>query len=442
MFSTNDTIVAIATPPGRGAIGVVRLSGPHAQDIASQLLRIQRPLPPRLATLARLSAHGVSDDVVATFFPGPRSYTGDDVLELSAHGSDAVLHAIVEAAVARGARLARPGEFTLRAYLNGKLDLVQAEAVADLIEAATPLQARAAFEQLDGTLTAALAGIDQALFELEAELEASVDFPDEGYHFIDPPTLIARLRSITAGVGALLTTSERGRVIRDGVRVVIAGPPNVGKSRLFNALVGANRSIVSTIAGTTRDMVTESVDLQGLRVTLVDTAGLVESADPIEREGVTRARGAADNADLVIVVADGSVERTDSSIAIPAERCVCVASKSDLPQRWSDPRFLPVSAESGDGLEALASRICVTVAGDERLKDTPTVSNLRHIALLEQARGVLTRLLDGLIASGVPSEEFVLLDLCAARQCLAEIAGRRGDDEMLEHIFARFCIGK
>src|SRR5262245_10728465 len=260
MFSPDDTIVAIATPPGRGGIGVVRISGPTARDIALAILEHRRPLGPRVATFTRVrfrSGDRGADEVVATYFPEPHSYTGQDVLEISAHGSPVVLHGIVRSAIAAGARLAEPGEFTLRAFLNGKRDLVRAEAVADLVDAATPLQARVAFDQLQGTLTARIGGIDSTLFDLIARLEASLDFPDEGYHFIEPAQLTDAIATIVGEIDRLLADGTRGRMIREGATVVIVGRPNTGKSSIFNTLVGGDRAIVTSIAGTTRDLVTE-----------------------------------------------------------------------------------------------------------------------------------------------------------------------------------------
>ncbi len=242
------------------------------------------------------------DQAVVTFFPAPASYTGDDVVEISAHGSPVVLQQIVSAAIDAGARLAEPGEFTLRAFLNGRVDLMQAEAVADLIDAATPLQARAAFDQLEGTLTCAIRAIDATLFDLIARLEASVDFPEEGYHFVDPDAIAREIDAVLLTTGALLDEGRRGRLLREGLQVAIVGRPNVGKSTLFNALVGAPRAIVTDVPGTTRDLVTEVIDLEGLRVTLVDTAGLREAADAIEAEGVARSRQSTEVADLVLQV--------------------------------------------------------------------------------------------------------------------------------------------
>src|SRR5439155_4900460 len=280
LFSVNDKTVAIATPSDRGGIGVVRASGSEAGSIARRLLTHRGALEPRYATRTKIRltapdrgdggpparsafATDAFDHVVATYFPAPASYTGDDVLELSAHGSPVVLHAIVMAAVACGARLANPGEFTLRAFLNGRIDLMQAEAVADLIDAATPLQAQAAFDQLDGTLTRTIAGLDATLFDLIAGLEASIDFPEEGYHFLEPAALARSVDDLIARTGALIADASRGRLIREGLQVAIVGRPNAGKSSLFNALAGASRAIVAAAPGTTRDLVTEVIDLDG-----------------------------------------------------------------------------------------------------------------------------------------------------------------------------------
>jgi tRNA modification GTPase len=359
VFSTADTIVAIATPPGRGGIGVVRISGPEATRIASTLLTREHPLEPRRATFtrARIDTHSktaTTDDVVVTLFAAPHSYTAEDVIEISAHGSPVVLHAIVRNAMAAGARLAEPGEFTLRAFLNGKVDLVQAEAVADLIDAATPLQARVACDQLHGTVTARIGALDGVLFDLIARLEASLDFPDEGYHFVEPSQVAALVGGVIDQLDELLSHAQRGRVIREGLTVVIAGRPNVGKSSIFNNLTGFERAIVTPIAGTTRDLISERVDINGLAVTLVDTAGAQESDDVVEREGVARGAKARVVADLVLFVLDRSEGLTPSDVALLA-----------------DSRSVPL-----------------------------------------------------------------------ARSCFDEVVGVRTPDDLLVHIFERFCIGK
>ena len=438
-FSTADTIVAEATPPGRGGIGVVRLSGPRAQAVAGALITHDGPLQPRHATFTKIV--DAIDQVVATFFPAPHSYTGEDVVELSAHGSPVVLRAIVAAALARGARLAEPGEFTLRAFLSGRIDLMQAEAVNDLIEAATPLQARTAFDQLDGTLTRAIGGIDATLFDLMAGLEASIDFPEEGYHFVEPGALAQAIDGLMEQSAALLGDARRGRLIREGLQIAIAGAPNVGKSSLFNALAGASRAIVTDVPGTTRDLVTESVDIAGLRVTLVDTAGLRDTDDPIESEGVARARQALAVADLVLRVEDRSTARRGGEDVLFG-KVLYVANKADLAPAWDDEGAVAVSAVTGEGLDELRRRIAAALDA-EPLRDRPAMTNVRHIALVERAYQALSRARVAAFADGASlSEEFVLADLTDARAALEEISGRRAPDDLLEHIFAKFCIGK
>src|SRR4051812_21864609 len=339
MFATDDTIVAIATPPGRGGIGVVRLSGPAASPIACALTG-RESFEGRRATLTTVSAEsGAIDRAVVTFFPAPHSYTGEDVVELSAHGSPVVLDAIVAAAIAAGARLANPGEFTLRAYLRARIDLVQAEAVAELIDAVTPLQARVAFDQLEGTLTSRLRAMDAALLEVIAPLEASLDFPDEGYHFVTPRQTAETLARTLASLEALLADATRGRMIREGLTVAIVGRPNAGKSSLFNRLAGAARAIVTDVPGTTRDLLTERVDICGVPFTIVDTAGRRETAgDAIEEEGISRARQAGSAADVVIVVLDRSAALTSDDRLLLDETAkrprVLTASKSDLASAW------------------------------------------------------------------------------------------------------------
>jgi tRNA modification GTPase len=477
MFSITDTIAAIATPPGRGGLGVVRLSGPEAHSIARCLIGREHDLEPRHATfsLVRLKSRATGDtqlpaatpenhspvaaafsltnrsgdafdQVVATYFPAPASYTGDDVVELSAHGSPVVLRAIVSAAIAAGARLAEPGEFTLRAFVNGRIDLMQAEAVADLIDAVTPLQARAAFDQLQGTLTRTIGAIDAALFDLIARLEASVDFPEEGYHFVDPETLATAVDALIERTGSLLIDARRGRLVREGLQIAIVGKPNVGKSSLFNALVGTSRAIVTDRPGTTRDLVTEVVDLDGLRVTLVDTAGLRETSDSIETEGIERARQAQRVSDLILVVLDGANPLDDDDRQVIAQtydyKSLIVSNKSDLEAAWSRPDAIRASAKTLGGIPELRQAI-VSALDVEPLRDCPEITNVRHIALVQQAHDALRRGRSAAFNDDESlSEEFVLADLQEARAAFEAIVGRRADDEMLSHIFARFCIGK
>jgi tRNA modification GTPase len=449
MFSTDDTIVAIATPPGRGGIGVVRLSGPAAAAIASTLTA-RDGFAPRHATLATVAAaDGVPiDQAVVTHFPAPHSYTGDDVVEVSAHGSPVVLEAIVRAAIAAGARLANPGEFTFRAYLNGRIDLLQAEAVGELIDAVTPLQARVAFDQLDGTLTARLREMDRTLLDLIAPLEASLDFPEEGYHFISPSDAAGRLSEIRASLDALLADAARGKMIREGLTVAILGRPNAGKSSLFNRLAGAARAIVTDVPGTTRDLLTERVDIGGVPFTIVDTAGQRAGAgDAIEEEGISRARQAGEAADLVLLVLDRSRPPDDDDRALleqtASRRRVVVASKSDLPAAWQPAAAgaLEVSSLTDEGIDLLRAALSAAAgAGDLVLRDRAPIANMRHAALLEKARDAVARAAAA-AAGGVP-EECILADLHEARGRFDEITGARPQDEVLRVIFERFCIGK
>jgi tRNA modification GTPase len=475
VFSTQDTIVAIATPPGRGGIGIVRLSGPDAQAIVRTLVAREASFAPRHATMAvirlkpdptqtpgppqtlvgsgldRIPASAQTDtaaidQVIVTCFPAPASYTGDDVVELSAHGSPVVLNAIVSAAMSAGARLAEPGEFTLRAFLNGRMDLMQAEAVADLVNAVTPLQARSAFDQLQGTLTRAIGEIDAALFDLVARLEASIDFPEEGYHFVDPSSLAEAIDGIIDRTRSLLADGKRGRLVREGLQIAIVGRPNVGKSSLFNELVGASRAIVTDVPGTTRDLVAETVDLDGLRVTLVDTAGLRDTDDVVEAEGVRRSTGAASVSDLILIVSDGSQPLQDADRDIFRQfidkKALIVINKQDLGLLWGRDGAIPVSAATGAGVNELRTRIFESL-DFEVIADRPALTNARHMALVERAHDSLLRARTAALADGGSlSEEFVLADLQDARAALEEITGKRAPEELLTHIFARFCIGK
>jgi tRNA modification GTPase len=464
VFATDDTIVAIATPVGRAGLGVIRVSGPGARDVAGQLIARKKPLAPRHATLATVldlteasaatttaevtvSSASSLDSVVVTFFPGPGSYTGQDTVEISAHGSPVVLERIVASAVRAGARMAQPGEFTLRAYVNGRLDLVQAEAVGDLIDAVTPTQVRQAFDQLSGTLTGAIRGIGDRLYALIVRLEASLDFPDEGYHFVETSQLASELAGVHRDIQSLLAGARRGRVIREGRQVVLVGGPNVGKSSLFNAIVGAERAIVTPVAGTTRDLVTERCEIEGSPITLVDTAGLREGAELVEQEGIRRARGAASVAAVALVVLDRSrpLEETVHAIAETAglSSRILVANKSDLVAAWdggelNEPCFA-VSAVTGAGLGSLRRALVGALSGEETT-EAPRVSNVRHIGLLEKADVCVCRAKDQ-AATRAP-EELLLADIHEARAALDEVVGRRTPDDVLASIFGEFCIGK
>jgi tRNA modification GTPase len=397
---------------------------------------------------------------VATSFPAPNSYTGDDVVEVSGHGSPVILRGIVAAAVECGARVAEPGEFTLRAFLNGRIDLMQAEAVADLVDAVTPLQARTAFDQLEGTLTRAIGEIDAALFDLIARLEASVDFPEEGFHFVQRGEIASALDLLLERTSALLRDARRGQLIRDGLQVAIVGRPNVGKSSVFNVLLGASRAIVADVPGTTRDLVTDAVDLGGLRVTLIDTAGLRDTNDFVEAEGVARSRQAMTVADLVIVVIDVDDIDVDSLPRPLGDRTIVVRNKIDLmgirdSAELAKPGTVLVSAKTGAGVDELRRAIAAALSAAPDVpdvanvpdldvqRDRPGITNIRHADLVARAQRAMARARDTALAcDGAMSEEFVLADLQEARVALEEITGRRAPDDLLQHIFSRFCIGK
>ncbi len=327
---------------------------------------------------------------------------------------------------------------------------MQAEAVADLIDAVTPLQVRAAFDQLEGTLTTAIAMIEAELFDLSARLEASLDFPDEGYHFVEPGEAAAALTRVRQRIDDLLADAARGRMVREGVQVAIVGAPNVGKSSLFNALLSANRAIVTPIPGTTRDLLTERADVRGLSIALVDTAGIRDSGDVVEQEGVRRARQAAEIADLVLLVLDRSRPQSADDDALlsstTARPRLIVLNKIDLPPAWASEAIVDVvavSVKTGAGLDTLAERMALMLGASEERRDQPLVTNVRHAALLERARDALSRALAALdTSSGTIPEEFLLADLQEAAAHLQEITGRRSTEDLLRHIFERFCIGK
>jgi tRNA modification GTPase len=415
VHAVDDTIVAVATPAGRGGVAMARLSGPAAHRIALALAGRIRPLAARRATRARLGGLDVADDALLTYFPSPASYTGEDVVEISTHGSPVVMAAVLAGATARGARSARAGEFTLRAFLNGKLDLVQAEAVQALVDAVSPAQARQAVGHLEGALSAALARVGTRIRELHLRLEASIDFPEEGYHFIDGAAAAIAVRELRAEVATLVDGANQARPVHDGFVVVVAGAPNVGKSSVFNALVGGERAIVTPIAGTTRDLVSEHVLLGDAHLRLVDTAGVRRALDAVEQEGVRRATGAAATADLVLVVLDRSRPLDEHGA------------------------MTTVSALTGRGIGDLAGELAARATPPE----DPLVVNERQRARLRDALDHLDHACAAMdAAGGAVAEEFLAADLVRAQQALDELTGTRAADDVLAEIFAKFCIGK
>jgi tRNA modification GTPase len=443
---TTDTIAALATPFGPGAIAVLRLSGPQAGEVGAKALRKFQAAKAQANSVARdavLDANGaVIDDVLVTWFQGPRSYTGEDVLEISAHGGVLVTRKVLECLLRCGARSADPGEFTQRAFLNGKMDLTQAEAVMDVISAQTDLALRAAQVQLEGRIGEETEGLRQEVLGIVAHVEAYIDFPDED---IDPDTgkaLVDRLVQAEARIGALLDTAEQGRILREGVRTVIIGTPNVGKSSLLNRLLGYERAIVSETPGTTRDTVEEVVNIGGIPVRLIDTAGLRESSDEIEQRGMARARAQVETADLVIEVCDASLPPGDRE-TLNCPHQLLVLNKSDLPEdpAWAGVAGLRISCSSGEGVEGLVEAVRTELSfGQGSWGQEAVAINSRHQACLRRAAQGLQAGRDQM--AGGASIEFAALDLREGLDAIGEVAGRVDADEILGEIFGNFCIGK
>lgn len=453
-----DTIAAIATPPGEGAVALLRVSGPEAVAIAARACH--RPAGRTLAGTEARRAYRATvrdvdgatlDEVLVTRFVSPASYTGEDVVEISGHGGPLVARRILEAIVSAGARVAGPGEFTQRAFLNGKLDLTQAEAVMDLIRAHSDLALRAANEQLAGGLGRRIESLRENLLNLVAHIEAYIDFPDED---ITPETgaaLLARLDDARAQVAALLDTARPGRILREGLRTAIVGEPNVGKSSLLNALAGRDRAIVSALPGTTRDTIEEFVSVRGLALRLIDTAGLRESADPVEREGIERARRELAGADLVLQVVDAS-QPPESTAPLPAAADAeqvrfVVVNKIDLGmhQAWREQGEAPrlcVSCVTGSGIDRLGEEIVARVAGGTLRSSSGAQAaiNVRHRDCLLRASVSLERARETLLAGESP--EFVAVDLRAALNAAGEVVGGTDAEDILDRIFATFCLGK
>ena len=457
----DDTIAAISTPFGEGAIAVIRLSGKRAVAIADEVFRSKiKPsqLPSRVQQFGKIADGGdVIDDVLLSVFRAPASYTGEEVVEINCHGGILVSRRILTLLLERGARPANPGEFTQRAFLNGKMDLTQAEAVMDLIKAQTSLALRAATEQLEGKLGEKIWSIREKLLGLLAHVEAFIDFPDED---IDPDTgelLLKNLDQIREHIAALLRTADQGRILREGVRTVIYGEPNVGKSSLLNLLLGYERAIVSETPGTTRDTIEEVINLRGIPLRLVDTAGLRESHDAIEREGIARTLKNIERADLVLRVADASTPAIDLRKAesqekeltdflpscLPAQKTLLVLNKADLGEHesWRGIDAVRISCKTNAGLDALADTIFSRVMlGDVHFADHAIAINARHQACLKTAAHFADAARSA-IAESV-SAEFIAVELRAALDAVGEVVGKADTEELLGKIFSTFCIGK
>jgi tRNA modification GTPase len=442
-----DTIAAISTPLGKGGIGVLRVSGPEARAIASRICDAVDWIPRHAHFVTvRAGDGGILDQGLATWFPAPHSYTGEETVELSLHGSPVVLRACLERLCAAGARLAEPGEFTLRAFLNGRLDLPRAEAVRDLIEATTLYQARVAAQQIAGSVSKRLAAPKTELLELIALLEAGIDFAEDDVSVAPAEEIVRRLDSIETQVARLIRGFAYGKLVHDGVTLAIVGKPNAGKSSLFNRLLGQDRAIVTEIPGTTRDTISETASIQGVPVRLLDTAGVRESDDPVESQGIERTRRALADADLTLVVLDLSrpLEAADHELLAAAStgRHLIAANKCDLPPRANIVSgAIPVSALTGEGFDALTERIAAAIQPEDTgAREEGFITSLRHEQLLRECAQYLAKARDA-ARDGIP-HEMILLDLYAALRPVDAITGATTADDILNRIFATFCIGK
>ncbi len=449
-MTTGDTIVAIATPGGVGGLGVVRISGNSSRGIAESILRFKevhawRPWQACFAELTDEDGEAV-DQVVATYFAAPRSYTAEDVVEISCHGSPVVLRLCVQRALAAGARPAEPGEFTLRAYLNGRIDLPQAEAVRDLIEATTLHQARVAARQLEGSVSRLLAPLKNQLVELISLLEAGIDFAEDDVSVASSEEITRRIEPILSGLTQLIDSFRYGKLVHDGMTLAIVGRPNVGKSSLFNRLLERDRAIVTDIPGTTRDTVSEVASIGGIPVRLLDTAGIRHSTDVVERLGIERTLAAMADADFTIVVLDGSEKLTeeDQQLLDRAARQglhLVAANKCDLGRCLTlRAPCLEVSALTGEGIQALREAILSAISPSGGAAQAGFITSLRHELLLKESREALERA-KAAAGVGLP-HEMLLLDCYAALQPLDTLTGKTTADDILNRIFSTFCIGK
>lgn len=473
-----DTICAIATPTGEGGIGIIRISGPNATDIAAKIVRLRTNR--RLGTLPSHTLHladivstshpepadhsssavtqeRIIDEGLVVYMKGPHSFTAEDVVEFHCHGSMTVLQRVCESCVAAGARLAQPGEFTKRAFLNGRLDLSQAEAVLDTIKAKSEFALTIAQRQLRGELGRYVQELRSVLVALLSRVEAGIDFSEEDISFVSQGDLISGLRNTAHRIQKLLDTAQTGRALRDGIRVVLAGQPNVGKSSLLNSLIHDDRAIVTDVPGTTRDLIEEAVVWNGLPITLVDTAGLRDTTDVVEQEGIRRSKDAQALGDLIVHVVDAvEVQKTEAPtfpVPIPGTKYLVVLNKVDLLAPFTrrpffemlegrlQQRILPVSTLTGEGLEEL--KVAITsrfLTLSFEANEGVVVTNVRHRVALQRAFTAIMQALSSI--EGGTLAELVSVDLHEAADALGEIVGSITSDDILERIFSEFCIGK
>lgn len=467
-MTNEDTIVAIATPPGRGGVGVVRLSGDRAIEIASGLIRFSKlPLETRHATLGTFcdpaQRDRALDQVVVTCFRRPHSYTAEDVVEISCHGSPVILKFLVECCLERGARAAEPGEFTMRAFLNGRIDLTQAESIRDLIESRTLYQARVAAQQMEGAVSARLRPHKKVLLDLMATLEAGIDFAEDDVPVMGWQELLSRLATIRSDLEKLVEGYEYGRIVREGLSLAIIGRPNVGKSSLFNRLLNEDRAIVTATPGTTRDLVAESASVGGIPLRFVDTAGIREAQDEAEKIGVEKSFQAIADSDLRLLVVDASEAWTEEDTSLlgkvsPLGPLLVACNKSDLPRRLSSAEVkhalslngtaegapvevVSTSALTGEGMSQLKEKILAVAAPARDLGvEGEFITNLRHQQLLKESLRALERARPA-AEQRVP-HEMLLLDLYDALRALDTITGATTVDDLLDVIFSTFCVGK
>jgi tRNA modification GTPase len=452
----NETIVAVATPPVRGGIGIVRLSGPEARSIAEPMLRLRHPLEPgraRFGDLLDLDTLEKLDETVVTFFAAPNSYTGEDVLEIAAHGAPVILETMVRQAIEGGARLAAPGEFTQRAFLRGRIDLTQAEAVQDLIAAQTLYQARVAAQQLHGSLSLRIKPIKEKLVGLIALLEAGIDFAEDDVDVLPGAAAVIRIEEVISLLQPVADTFARGRIVHDGLMLAIVGRPNAGKSSLFNRIVQRERAIVTATPGTTRDLVTERVSIGGIPIELVDTAGMREASDEAEQIGIRKTREALADADMVLLVMDATAapeqEELELLATLAQRRALVVVNKCDLahPSQAMEHALaglgLPIvhtSAVTGEGVTGLKQTMLSMVGEQTADTETGMLTNLRqHEAVTATLAGLATAATAA--AQNIP-HEMVLLDLYGALRNLDSLTGETTSDDILNLIFSTFCIGK